>query len=269
MPNDRQAHAVAATLAAHRLEGWAPSQQHVEALVALAAADVSYEDYLAAFRSRYPPPQPRRRRLRLRRATPYLIPGTTVLDNRFGATDPQVLADLESVATAGRMVRWLLGLRRPTRDDALDVRVIHHHLFSDVYAWAGIYRTTELRRGEHGFAWQSTIAARMTHVHQSAREVVTACADHDQARLAYEFARIYADYNQIHPFREGNGRVGALLLYTLAKSCGRRLDLTGTTRSQWYSAAADSMPFRRDGQASHRPFLYLLGTALDAEGPAH
>jgi hypothetical protein len=49
----------------------------------------------------------------------------------------------------------------------------------------------------------------------------------------------------------------------------RRLDLTGITRTQWYSAAADSMPFRRERQAGHRPFRYLFGPALDAEGPGH
>lgn len=182
--------------------------------------------------------------------------------NNFGAASEEMLADLEFTATAGRMVQWL---RSPTSGGAgeqVDVRVLHRHLFADVYSWAGEYRTTDLRRGSQGFAWQSTIAARMTELHQSIRAV--ACATHDDPRLAYELARIYADFNQIHPFREGNGRTGALLLQTLAQASGRRLDLTDVSRAAWYSAAIDGMPFRRDGRASHRPFLYLLGPALRA-----
>lgn len=258
MTLDRHAHAVAQTLAAERLEGWEPTDEHVAALNALIRGQISFADYFATFRARHPPPQRPRRRPGLRRAAPYLIPGTTLLRNRFGASSAQMLADLEFIATAGRMALWLCRPADETTLDALDVRVLHRQLFADVYPWAGTYRTTELRRGEQGFAWVSTIESGMKRVHDGARSVVAAGAGYDDARLAYELARLYADFNQLHPFREGNGRAGALLLHGVASNCGRRLDLSGVQRMRWYAAAADSMPFRRDGQASHRPFLYLL-----------
>lgn len=198
---------------------------------------------------------------------PYFIPGTTLLRNNFGAASAEMLADLEFVTTAGRMVQWLCRPDKCATGDALDVRGLHRHLFADVYPWAGEYRTTELRRGGQGFAWQATIAERMTEVHHSAHSVVGTCPARDDARLAYELARLYADFNQIHPFREGNGRTGTLLLHTAATRCGRRLDLTEVARDDWYAAAIDSMPFRRDGRASHRPFLYLLGSAVTGLAP--
>jgi cell filamentation protein len=260
MTLDRFAHAVAQTLAAERLEGWAPTAEHVAALNALVHERVSFADYFATFRVRHPPPQRPRRRPGLRRAAPYLIPGTTLLRNHFGASSAEMLADLEFVATAGRMALWL---GRPVADtDALDVAALHRQLFADVYSWAGAYRTTELRRGDQGFAWVSTIQSGMTRVNDAALSIVDRCAGYDDARLAYELARLYADFNQIHPFREGNGRTGALLLHCVAARCGRSLDLSGVQRTQWYAAAADSMPFRRDGRASHRPFLYLLSGTI-------
>ncbi|HYJ55231.1 MAG TPA: Fic family protein [Mycobacterium sp.] len=67
--------------------------------------------------------------------------------------------------------------------------------------------------------------------------------------LAVSADRLYAEYNQIHPFREGNGRTGTLLLHTVAALCGRSLDLTGVTRDEWYSASRDSRPFRRGSAA--------------------
>lgn len=251
----RSAHAVAQTIAAHRLEGWAPTGEHVAALEALLRADASFVDYLAVFRGRHPPPAPRRRSRWLRR-DPYLLPGTTVLRNEFGVESADVLADLEFVATAGRMAQWLHGLTagRPQ----LGVRTLHRHLFSDVYSWAGELRACELRRGGTVFAWQSALPTGLAGLDGAVEQLVQRGADQDGSRLEYGLARLYADFNQLHPFREGNGRAGALLLHGVAACCGRVLDLDGLTRDEWYAAAADSMPYRRDGRASHRPLLYLL-----------
>ena len=266
MTPDPVTHAVRQTVAAQRLEGWAPTDEHVAALLALARSDVSFDGYFAAFLARHPAPAPRRRRVSLRRV-PYLIPGTTTLQNNFGVESPSALADLEYVATAGRMVSWLRGLATAEPRDPLDVRLLHRHVFGDVYPWAGELRTTELRRGDHGFAWQSSLASGVDALHDAVAEVVAQGAADDAARLAYRLARVYADFNQLHPFREGNGRTGALLLHEVAARCGCTLELSCVTREAWYSAAADSMPFRRDGGASHRPFLYLL-SGRTAHSPA-
>lgn len=258
MSGDPVSHAVATTIAVHRIEGWRPTDDHVDALGAVARGDLPFADFLAAHRARHPPPAPHRRRIRLRRPAPYLIPGTTLLRNEFGVTTAEALADLEYVASAGRMVGALCA---PTVG-ALDARVMHRRLFSDTYGWAGRYRTVELRRGRDVFGSVSSIEDRMADVHGAAQRLVDERADHDAPRLAYELARWYAEYNHIHPFREGNGRTGALMLLAIAGMCGRRLDLTGISRQEWYAAAADSMPVRREGRVSHRPFLYLLNRAV-------
>jgi cell filamentation protein len=255
----RLRHAVRQTVASQRLEGWEPTEENISALVALAGGDISFAEYLATFRARHPPPVRRRRQAMFGRRTPYFVPGTTVLRNNFGADSAKMLAELECVATAGRMVQWF---REPAIRAAFDVRDAHRHVFSDVYPWAGEYRTTELRRGDSGFAWQSSIAEGMARLSQRVADVVAASGAYDNPRLSYELARVYADYNQIHPFREGNGRAGALLLHDIAARCGRRLDLTSIRRDDWYAAARDSMPLRRDGRASHRPFLFLLLRAV-------
>ena len=250
-------HVVATTVAVHRIEGWRPEPEHFDALTAIVRGELDCDDHLAAYRDRHPPPVPQRRRLRLGRPAPYLLPGTTLLRNEFGVTTAEALADLEYMTSAARMAEWLC--RQPP-DQPLDVRDIHRHLFGGAYAWAGHYRTVELRRGKHSFGSVSMIDDAMAAVHDRARQL--AGEDLDPARLAYELARIYAAYNQIHPFREGNGRTGALLLIGIAARCGRHLDFAGIERADWYAAAIDSMPLRRDGRASHRPFLYLLKRAV-------
>jgi cell filamentation protein len=259
-------HAIDQTIAAERLEGWCPTEEHVEALVRFLSDEVPFGEYLAAYRVRYPSnghPPGREYRHILRRSRPYVIPGTTVLRNNFGVDDQAVLSDLEFVATAGRMAAWHLRLADGSVGvDGVNVRAIHRHVFADVYSWAGKYRVTELRRGDSVFAWQSSIGRLMALLEESARALAANGAGLDPAGLAYRLARLYADYNHVHPFREGNGRAGTLLLHTVAALCGRRLDLSAVARDEWYAASRDSMPFRRDGRPHHRPFLPLLAGAL-------
>jgi cell filamentation protein len=258
-------HGVEQTVAAERLEGWRPTVADLDALVALACDELDFADYLACHRARYPVldrPVPRVRRVRrvFGRARPYLIPGTNLLRNNFGADSQAMLQDLEFVATAGRIAQWHRHLLAGVGLDDIDVRSLHHHVFADVYPWAGNYRVTELRRGEVVFAWQSSVDQEMAGIEAAARRL--AASDVDNGELSYEFARLYADYNQIHPFREGNGRTGTLLLHTVAALCGRQIDLADVSRDEWCAASRDSMLLRRDGRASHRPFLSLFSRAL-------
>ncbi|GAS95025.1 cell filamentation protein [Mycolicibacterium canariasense] len=250
------------TVAAQRLEGWRPTGEQLADLARLADANLSFGEYLARYRARHPPATSAPRRRVLRRRIPYVIAGTTVLRNNFGVAEQTALAELEFIATAGRMLAWQLRIAAGRTGAAdLDARVIHRRLFADVYAWAGEYRVTELRLGDTAFGWQADIAARMVEITDRTRRVVTTPPG-DGPALAYQLSRLYADHNQVHPFREGNGRTGTLLLHTVSALCGYRLDLSGISRAEWYGASADSMPFRRDGRANHRPFIPLLVRAV-------
>ena len=137
--SERLRRCVDQTIEAEALEGWQPTADHVDALVALVNDDVTFDDYLAEYRSRYPPRPTRASARRMnRRSRPYLIPGTTLLRNNFGADTHEMLADLEFVSTAGRIAGW----HRRLADgdvgvDELGTRSIHQLLFADVYAWAG------------------------------------------------------------------------------------------------------------------------------------
>ncbi len=259
---ERLRHCVDQTIAAEALEGWQPTGDQVDALMALVNGDVTFADYLGAYRSRRqdgpPPPSVKRSR----RDPPYLVPGTSLLANNFGAPDHATLADLEFVATAGRMAHWLRRLADGDADSSyLDVRSLHRQLFSDVYAWAGRYRVCELRLGDDVFARQSSVQRRMKRVEASARALVNETVDDDE--LADRLAALYADYNHVHPFREGNGRTGTLLLHTVATLRGRRLDFGVISRAQWYAASRASMPTRRYRPADPRPFVPLIVRVLD------
>jgi cell filamentation protein len=76
---------------------------------------------------------------------PYLYPGTSVLRNRLGTSDPDYLDKQERALVALRM-------RRNVPRGAFDLkhlRAIHRHLFQDVYDWAGELRTVEISKGSN------------------------------------------------------------------------------------------------------------------------
>ena len=133
-----------------------------------------------------------------RRRRPYLIPGTTLLRNNFGADTHAMLADLEFVSTAGRIADWHRRLAdRDVSADDLDIRVLHQQLFADVYAWAGSYRVTELRLGDDVFARQSSVEPMMDRLEESARAVA---ADSDRtAEVVGRRIRPALRRLQLHP----------------------------------------------------------------------
>ena len=76
--------------------------------------------------------------------TDITILGTTTLKNKLGITDTQELATAEADLTAFRLAELRTA---PIRGgfDSLHLQEIHHHVYQDLYDWAG-----ELRRVDAG-----------------------------------------------------------------------------------------------------------------------
>jgi cell filamentation protein len=81
---------------------------------------------------------------------PYLYPGTDVLKNLRDIRDPDILARFEAEATSRRLVQ-LINSPVPGRFDTAQLKAIHKHIFQDIYAWAGQFRTVNISKGGHPF----------------------------------------------------------------------------------------------------------------------
>lgn len=66
----------------------------------------------------------------------YFIPGTETLKNSLGFTDAAELRRTEEELVAVRMDELRIS-PMPGRFDLDHMQRIHHHLFQDVYPWAG------------------------------------------------------------------------------------------------------------------------------------
>src|SRR5437016_13615851 len=81
---------------------------------------------------------------------PYLYPGTTVLRNLRGLTDPRELEAFEARSTHRRLVE-LIESPLSGRFDIAHLKAIHRYIFQDVFEWAGQFRTVDISKGGHLF----------------------------------------------------------------------------------------------------------------------
>lgn len=163
---------------------------------------------------------------------PYVYPGTSVLRNRL---DLRRQADLNVAERQLTRIRAAEGI--PAGEfDLAHLRSIHHHLFQDVYAWAGEVRTVEIAKGSHQFMFRQFIGSGMADVH---RRIVGGGYFVGLSLDAFAAAvgTIIGDVNYIHPFREGNGRTQLQFLKLLCEQAGHRLDLRCINGETWHAAS--------------------------------
>jgi hypothetical protein len=90
-------------------------------------------------------------------ADPYCYPGTTVLKNILDIHDQAALDEFEAAITAQRADEPLPG----GRFSIAQCKAIHHHLFQDVYAWAGTFRTVRIGKDGSAFCYPENIDREM------------------------------------------------------------------------------------------------------------
>lgn len=166
---------------------------------------------------------------------PYCYEGTTVLQNRAELRDQAELDAFEHEAALARS-------DEPFPEGALDVphyKAIHHHLFQDVYEWAGEFRTMRISKGGSMFCYPEHILGEMSRLFaQLERDAFL--RDLDAGTFAARAAHFIAELNAIHPFREGNGRTQLAFLALLADQAGHPLNFEGLNPEVFLAAVIRS-----------------------------
>jgi len=168
-------------------------------------------------------------------ADPYFYPGTTVLKNIRGIRKQAALERFEVISTAQRA-------DEPLPHGRLNVshyQAIHHHLFQDVYLWAGRFRTVRLGKSGSAFCYPEHITREMQQLFRSFRKK-RHLRGLSHAAFAPEAASFLTTLNAIHPFREGNGRTQATFLTLLADRAGHPFDLDKLEPDRFLAAMVSS-----------------------------
>lgn len=166
---------------------------------------------------------------------PYTYENSTVLINKLDLRDQEQLDAFEAEITSARA-------QEPLPEGQLEFShycSIHHHLFQDVYAWAGKPRVVRISKHGNPFCFPEHIEMQATQLFAELK------ANHfleglDPDEFAGQAAHFLAELNAIHSFREGNGRTQLAFFAMLADHAGHPLGLEKLDPERMLSAMIES-----------------------------
>lgn len=134
-----------------------------------------------------------------------------VLKNRLGIKVSVEMDQVEAEALAIAMDTLIQEYDAEHSFTADDICYMHKLWLEGVYEWAGQYRQVNVSKGDFTFAMASRVPQLMTQFEHDQLATYTPCAGLDRQAVVKALAEVHVEFELIHPFREGNGRVGRIL----------------------------------------------------------
>ena len=153
-----------------------------------------------------------------------------VLLNKLGITEPGEINEVE-LGLLDELTKVLLEeIEVDERINAADLCEWHRRWLGNVFIWAGQYRTVNMGKDGFQFAAAHLIQNLMQTFEAKFLNQYTPCEGMDDQQLVEALANVHLEFILVHPFREGNGRLGRLLSTIMALQAGRPpLDFTYLT----------------------------------------
>jgi cell filamentation protein len=145
----------------------------------------------------------------------FCYPGTKVLKNLGYFRTQEKLNEFETAMVAIRFDDPL-----PEGDfDYPHYRAVHHHLFQDVYEWAGQARKTRISKAGSAFCYPENIEKEANKLFAELKQK-DFLKNLTARQFAEQGAHFLAELNAIHAFRDGNGRSQLAFFSLLADRAG-------------------------------------------------
>lgn len=167
----------------------------------------------------------------------YCYRDTVTLKNKLNIIDMEMLERAErdiTAITARRIV-----FNRPPYDLEY-MQHLHLQLFSELYEWAGELRSVDISKGGTRFCNTGRITAEANKLFTQL-ENDNWLSNLSKDEFCDKVAEYYCEFNMIHPFREGNGRVQRLLFEHLSLAAGYDLDWGDIDQNEWVQANIDGV----------------------------
>jgi cell filamentation protein len=180
----------------------------------------------------------------------YTYENSTVLKNKANHRTQEALEKFERLSNINRMVE------DPPQGnfDYAHLMALHHHLFQDVYDWAGKERNVPISKGQTRFANPRFIESYAAGLLQRLVK-----ENHLKGLSPEEFVERASHYvlelNLVHPFREGNGRAIRYFLTLLAQNAGYDVDIQAL-KAGWLDACIEGVT------GSEQPMMDVIAGAL-------
>lgn len=148
--------------------------------------------------------------------------GSTILINKFDIRDEVQLDAVERSITSGLIAKAMMDIPFENVDFEF-YKSLHKFVFGDIYEWAGTVRMVDISKKGTSFCAADKISQRAERIFlnlQTTDYLKTVPKD----EFINEFADLYCNLNNLHPFREGNGRIQRLFLNMLLEYQGKTIN---------------------------------------------
>lgn len=150
-----------------------------------------------------------------------------VLRNLLGITRVREMNVIETRALQSAMDGFHRQFDESHRFSATDVRAMHRAWLGGIYVWAGEYRSVNVSKSDFPFAAAGRIPALMSDFQRDVLARCTPCRFLNRQEVVDALAQVHVEIVLIHPFRDGNGRIGRALAILMALQAGLpQLDFT-------------------------------------------
>lgn len=156
--------------------------------------------------------------------------GTTCLINKLDIQDENQLDIMESHITLAK-ISMLQQNPISGKFDFEHYKAIHKFIFEDLYDWAGEIRVANISKKGTIFAEFQDIA-RLAHACFSRLKKENYFKELTLDAFIEKITDFYCVLNQLHPFREGNGRTQRVFLSQLSLNAGYEMDFSKTNTDQ-------------------------------------
>ena len=194
---------------------------------------------------------------------PYAYEGTNVLINKLDIKDEK---HLDQVETSFALFA-IDGLKNSNFQlgSISDCLEIHRRLFSDLYEWAGQLRTIDIFKGEPllnnrsvDYVFASYLKEALNDLQKEFEKVEwNSLNPKEKIKKVCYFV---SEFWHIHPFREGNTRTSAMMLYFLIKKAGLHVNIDFLSKNGKYFRNALVLSCLYSSSKTE----YLLGIVSDS-----
>ena len=187
--------------------------------------------------------------------------GDMVLCNRKGIVDPVVMGEAETNALWQALKKLIATTTADQAFTVADICAMHHLWLKGIYPWAGKLRSVNIGKGGFEFAQARCIPALLDEFEQKQLKVYTPCSFSIMDKISHALAEVHVELMLIHPFREGNGRLGRMLATLMALQAGLPLldfsDWDGKKRDSYFAAVRSGL------DRNYRPMQKLFSEIIE------
>lgn len=157
----------------------------------------------------------------------YFYPSTYDENRRYGVIkNLKGIKDNDNLKRAEKYITATNAIKLKNLNQTFDVehyKAIHKTLFNGLYSWAGEFRQVNMGKGNSNFCDYDKISDNLNTLFKEIPKIEK--TKNVPNKFADELCKFYLKLNDIHAFREGNGRTQNQFISHFCEKCGYSLNL--------------------------------------------